>query len=598
MTLRFLRIPAAIAFSTVLLASSSLAFAQNVVPQSTYGGVAVADIIARVNDQIITSSDYDRAMKEVDQEARQRGATSLQEISAAHKDLLRNLIDQQLWLSKGKELGVNGDTELIKRLDEIRKQYHLDTLEDLEKAAKEQGVSFEDFKQNIRNGIITQTVMRQEVGSAIRFTPGEAERYYEQHKEDYAQPESVTLNEILISTGTAGATDPAKQAAAKAKADDVEARLQAGGDFAQLAKSFSDGPTAAQGGDLGTYQKGALPKVIEDKAFPLKTGQITEPILTRQGYIILKVMQHVPGGPRPFKEVESQVEDAFYMSRMEPAIRDFLTRMREEAFIDIKPGYSDTGASPNETKPIFSAYTPPAPKKKAKVERTRFRETTHTYRQKSASAPADLAPATTPEATSAAAPPPATATVSVPSTGKAHASKKKKNVKSTDVTVEKPGKKEKIRFGQKPRGTLPTEPNGTVENAGALPEEASITPEPVNPLEAAAPDKRTRFSARAKVPKASKPKSLFQQDPLAPSAADAAEVADRATQAGPLGLAGDTASKKKKKATTDTEKTRLANKKKEPGSEKPAPQFTPAPQVPGAPAPARETPPTAPQPQQ
>ena len=88
----------------------------------------------------------------------------MQEISAAHKDLLRNLIDQQLWLSKGKELGITGETELIKRLDEIRKQYHLDTMEDLEKAAKEQGVSFEDFKANIRNGIITQEVMREEVG--------------------------------------------------------------------------------------------------------------------------------------------------------------------------------------------------------------------------------------------------------------------------------------------------------------------------------------------------------------------------------------------------------------------------------------------------
>ncbi len=126
--------------------------------------------------------------------------------------------------------------------------------------------------------------------------------------------------------------------------------------------------------------------MLEDKAFPLKTGEFTDPILTRQGYIILKVVQHIAGGPRPFKEVEPQVEEAFYMSRMEPAIRAYLTKMREEAFIDIKPGYVDSGASPNETKPVYSAYTPPAPKKKAKVERVRFRETTHTFRQKSSPA--------------------------------------------------------------------------------------------------------------------------------------------------------------------------------------------------------------------
>ncbi len=105
-------------------------------------------------------------MKELDDEQRQRGAT-MQEMSEARKNLLRNLIDQQLWLSKGKELDITGETELVNRLNDIRKQYHLETMEDLEKAAKEQGISFEDFKANIRNQIITQEVMRQEVGRSF-----------------------------------------------------------------------------------------------------------------------------------------------------------------------------------------------------------------------------------------------------------------------------------------------------------------------------------------------------------------------------------------------------------------------------------------------
>ena len=377
MTSRLLRISAGLVFGTALLVGASLARGQANEPESPYGGTMVEDIIARVNDQIITKSDYDRALSEMDQEARQRGET-MQEMAAARRELLRNLIDQQLWLSKGKELSITGETELVKRLDEIRKQYNLDTIEDLEKAAKEQGVSFEDFKANIRNQIITQEVMRQEVGEHIQMTPGEVERYYEGHKQDYAQPESVRLSEILISTGPEGADDPAKVAAAKAKADDIEARLHAGGDFAQLARSFSDGSTAASGRRSGAVQAGPTPKVLEDKTFDLKSGQYTDPILTRQGYIILKVVQHTPGGPRPFKEVEEDVEQAYYMSRMEPAIRAYLTKMRDEAFIEIKQGYVDTGATPAELHPSisFSAYVPPAPKKKAKVERTRFREST------------------------------------------------------------------------------------------------------------------------------------------------------------------------------------------------------------------------------
>jgi peptidyl-prolyl cis-trans isomerase SurA len=572
MTSRLLRTLAAFVSGTVLLAG--IAFAQTPAsgPQSPYGGTTVEDIIARVNDQIITKSDYDRALSELDQEARQRGET-LQAMAAAHKDLLRNLVDQQLWLSKAKELDINGETELTKRLDDIRKQYNLESLDDLEKAAKEQGVSFEDFKANIRNQIVTQQVMRQEVGEHIQFTPGEVERYYEQHKQDYMQPETERLSEILISTGQGGTDDAAKLAAAKAKADDIEARLHAGGDFAQLAKSFSDGSTAAAGGDLGQYKRGQgqLPKVLEDKTFVLQSGQYTDPILTRQGYIILKVVQHTLGGPKPFKEVQEDVEQAYYMSRMEPAIRDYLSTMRDEAAIFIKPGYTDSGATEAELHPSisFSAYVPPAPKKKAKVERTRFHESTHTFRQKSGAAPpaaADAAPAPTEQA-SAAAP-------------------AKKGVAPAS---EKPGKREKIRFGQAPRETLPTATTNTsTENAGALPETASNADQPVNPLEPTAPDKKTRFSDRAKETKKVKA-SGSPSDATAPAPPDAAEVADQQTQSAPLGLSGATTNAKKKKtATTAAEKTRLSSKKKTASdTTQAAPQQpTPIPPVPGAPAPA------------
>jgi len=569
MTLKPIRIPAVIVFGSMLLAGSSFAQNKPVAPESPYGGAVVEEIVARVNDQIITRSDYDRAMKEMDDEARQHGAT-MQQISEAHKDLLRGLIDQQLWLSKGKELGINGETELIQRLNEYRKQYNLDTIEDLEKAAKEQGVSYEDFKANIRNQIITQQVMRDEVGRKIQFTPGEVQRYFEEHKKDYVQPESVRLSEILIASSPSD--DDAKQAAAKAKAADIEAKLHQGGDFAQLAKSFSDGSTATEGGELGQFKRGTLAPVLETQTFALKTGQYTDPILTKQGLVIFKVTQHNPGGVPEFKDVEQDVEQNFYETRMMPAIRGYLTTMREEAAIDIKPGYTDTGASTKETKLTYSAYTPPVAKKKKKVERTRFRETTRTFRQKS---------------TQAAAPAPASATAAT-----------KKNAA---LTSQKPGKKEKIRFGQAPSKTLPAAAGTKVEDAGGGDQTASADT-PANPLEAKEkPTEKTRFSARAKTEK--QPKAApgtKAADPLAPAAADSAEVADRQTQSAPLGLAGDTTAKKKKKDNaTAGDKTRLTDKKKTPA---PPPDITPAPAVPGAPAPAAPasttTPAPAPQPQQ
>ena len=556
---RFLYSSAALLLGAVLCALPAAAQSQAAQAASPFGGVVVEQIVARVNDQIITQTDYDTALQQLDAEGRQRGET-MQEMADARRNLLRDLIDQQLWISKGKELGITGDTELIKRLDEIRKQYHLASLEDLQKAAEEQGVSFADFKQNIRNQIITQDVMRQQVGSRIQITPGETRQYYEQHKQDYQQPESVRLSEILISTGTPGANghdDPATVAAAQAKAEDIEARLHSGGDFAELARRFSNGPTAASGGDLGQFRRGALAKELEDKTFALQAGQWTAPIRTRQGWIILKVTQHTPAGVQPFNQVQDQVGQALYMSLMEPAIRAYLTKMREEAFIDIKPGYEDSGASPNETKPVFSAYVPPAPKKRAKVERVRYRENTRGFRNKS---------------------------------------------EKPDAKVQKPGKKEKIRYGQAPIETLPTatdESNNTV-NAGALPESASAA-EPPNPLEPVAQDKKSRFSDRArnkhqrknkKAKKSKKPAA----NPLAPAPPDAAEVANRQVQSAPLGLNGDT-SKKKKPATTTGEKVRYADTgRNAPKAPEPVPQMTIAPPISGAPAPAQQ--PAAPDNQQ
>jgi peptidyl-prolyl cis-trans isomerase SurA len=579
MTLRSFRIPAAFVFGTLLLAGSASPQTHAAAPQSPYGGVTVEDIVARVNDQIITQSDFDRAMKEMDDEAKQHGATR-QQISESHKDLLRDLIDRQLWLSKGKELSINGETELIQRLNEIRKQYKMDTLEDLEKAAKEQGVSFEDFKANIRNTIITQQVMREEVSRKIQFTPGEVQRYYDEHKQEYAKPETVQLSEILVSSGP-DPDDQAKVAAAKAKADDIEAKLHAGGDFTLLAKSFSDGTTAAEGGTLGTYHRGdgQLAKLFEDATFALKTGQYTDPIRTKQGFIIFKVDQHTPGGVPAFKDVEQDVEQAYYEARMMPAMRDYLTQMREEAYVEIKPGYADSGASPKQIKPVYSAYTPPTSKKKKKVERTRFRETTRTFRQKG--------PQAAPAADTAVPPAP--------------------SKKNASATTQKPGKREKIRLGQAPTKTLPAAQSTATEDAGATAPStnaaaasANAAAEPVNPLDASnKPTEKTRFSSRAKQPKQPKAKGP-KIDSQAPPAADAAEVADRQAQAAPLGLGGDTSAKKRKKQTTTEEKTRLADKNKKPLAAAPdAGAATPAPtdqSTPAAPA-AQQPAPLAPAPQ-
>src|SRR5579859_6359122 len=109
----------------------------------------VDEIVARVNDSIITRADLQHSTQATQDEIRQQYPGEWQSRWAvAQANVLRDLIDQKLLLDKGKELGITGDTELIKRLDEIRKQMGANSMDDLEKAAKDQGVSFEDFKRS------------------------------------------------------------------------------------------------------------------------------------------------------------------------------------------------------------------------------------------------------------------------------------------------------------------------------------------------------------------------------------------------------------------------------------------------------------------
>jgi len=356
-------------------------------------GQVVEEIIARVNNQIITRSEFVRSKDQLKDDVKQQAPADPDKVYAEReKDVLRDLIDQQLLIEKGKDLGITGDTDLIKRLDQMRKDMKLDTMEELEKAATAQGISYEDFKQNMRNQLITQKVIGEEVGSHLSIPKDEEQKFYDEHKSEMEQPEKITLSEILVAPhvlpaekaaadkaaekpaligapdspepGEAAKTqdvspEAAKQAkeaaalaAAEAKANELLKQIRAGASFEDIAKKNSDGPSAAQGGDLGGFKRGTLAKELEDRTFAMKAGEVTDVIRTKQGYVILKVTSHQMAGIPPLKDIEPKIQDALYYQKLQPALRAYLTKLREEAYIDIKSGYIDSGASPNQTKPI------------------------------------------------------------------------------------------------------------------------------------------------------------------------------------------------------------------------------------------------------
>jgi peptidyl-prolyl cis-trans isomerase SurA len=169
------------------------------------------------------------------------------------------------------------------------------------------------------------------------------------------RPEQIRLSELLVSTEKKdknATADEAEITAAKAKAEDLLAQIRKGASFEDTAKKNSDGPTAAQGGDLGYFKRGALAKELEDKTFAMKPGDVSDVIRTKQGFVILRVVEHQLAGVPPLSEIEPKVQDAIYMSKLQPALRAYLQKLREDAYIKIADGYVDTGASPNQTAPV------------------------------------------------------------------------------------------------------------------------------------------------------------------------------------------------------------------------------------------------------
>jgi peptidyl-prolyl cis-trans isomerase SurA len=331
-------------------------------------GKTVEEIIARVNNEIITRSEYDRALATVDEEIRQdcQGKCTPEQLQTAledrKKNSLRDLIDQSLLAQRGKDMGINVETELIKQLDQIRQSNKLDSMDALEKAVSSQGLNWEDFKNNIRNHLLTQKVISQEVGSHISVGESDAKKYYDEHKTEFVRPEQVALREIIVNTE---GKKEAEIAELRKKADTALKRVKDGEDFGEIAKRLSDGSTKEQSGFIGTFKRGELAQQLEDVVFKMKRNDLTEVLETKQGFLIMQVLEHYDEGEQSFDKVKNEIMDHLYNEKLEPAAREYLKTLREQSYVVIKPGFAELAGGGNSEIQEVSATPEAAKHKKA-----------------------------------------------------------------------------------------------------------------------------------------------------------------------------------------------------------------------------------------
>jgi parvulin-like peptidyl-prolyl isomerase len=346
-------------------------FALTAVSLTAADAPAVVDqIVAKVNGDIVSQNEIARTAKQMADELKAQGANGSQlqgALDEREKDILRDRIDQLLLVQKGKDLNINVDSEVSQYVAKLQRQSRITDTEKFHDYVRQQsGMTYEDFLAEYKKQTVTREVIGQEVGRHISISPKEVQDFYDAHKSDFIREEKVYLSEILISTD---GKDAAGMAATEKKAKQISADASKGQRFADLARDNSDASTAKDGGALGGYKKGDLNKAIEDAVWNLPRGAVTQPIKIQTGYEIFKVEDHTKAGLAPLADVKSDIENALYGPKMQPRIREYLTRLRQQAFLQIKPGFVDTGAATGQdTKWQDPAVLKPETVTKAEVE--------------------------------------------------------------------------------------------------------------------------------------------------------------------------------------------------------------------------------------
>ena len=310
-------------FRTIRIVS---AFLLGAVPLSA--AELVEKIVARVNDQLITYSEFQKRLE---------GGKPPQGVTDATKikvEMLDDIIKEKLLSERAKEMQIAAtDAEVEEAVERVKRQYNLATDAEFDAALAQSKMTREELKKQMRETITLQKVVGRDVTSKLEISEDMLRLEYERQKEKlYRVPEQARVAEIVLRFSQ---DDPSSREKAAARIEEIRAKLTSGAAFADMAKQYSEGNAKERGGDLGPVSQGELLPALDAAVFSNPPQEYPAPVLLPGSIHLYRVTDRKPAGYKRFEDVSEDLRKRINENLYEKKFTEYMDKLRREAFVKI-----------------------------------------------------------------------------------------------------------------------------------------------------------------------------------------------------------------------------------------------------------------------